>query len=184
MKTKINFILISLVLSFGCMEQKVDYLKEGEILFVNNQNDKEKIIKSIEYFKQELLENPDSKQAAKYLAIAYSQLSMPDSAQIILSQLIKSQENEMAGLYHLRGMSKFIIKDYDGSIADFENAINEYHGNSEIYKQIIISKIWQKYNNDGVWLEFTTADIAEIIDEVYPTDIEKPNAEEFKYIAQ
>ncbi|MEE9431308.1 MAG: hypothetical protein V3V16_09720 [Melioribacteraceae bacterium] len=95
-----------------------------------------------------------------------------------LSKSIDENRDVISNLLVKRGIEKFIKKDYDGSVDDFNEALQYKREVTSIYKLIIISKMWQKFKKNDTWLQFEKQDIANIIDEVYPSNITKPTVDE------
>ncbi len=83
-------------------------------------------------------------------------------------------------LYHSRGLEKFIKNNYGEAIEDFRTAL-QFTDSSEqiIYKNIVYSKLWQKYYRNEKWLKFEKKEIADLIREVYPKNYKTPTVEEF-----
>ncbi|MFZ1292226.1 MAG: hypothetical protein WAR79_19180, partial [Melioribacteraceae bacterium] len=101
---KIFIVLFSVLLIFGCCENKKNYLHELGILIKESETDKTKIDEAIQLLKTEYKNNPESKMTAKQLLSLYSQTGENDSALLLISNLIEEDKKEMANLYHTRGM--------------------------------------------------------------------------------
>lgn len=86
-------------------------------------------------------------------------------------------------MYYGRGNIKFIMKDYDSSIEDYYKAVRIKSDNRILYNQIIIAKMWKDYNINGEW-KIKESDISKLINEVYPSNMNKPLADEFKNFYQ
>ena len=174
------FFMIIMFLSYGCAQKNIDFMNEGKKILSANKIDKTELKKAIGYFKTELKNNPNSLEAQINLAITYGKMSEGDSSLIVFSKAIESNNKEAEDLYIGRGMQRFIMKDYSGSIQDFKDALRYDSKNNQAYNLIITSKIWQKYNVNGIWSKFEKEDISSIINEVYPIDItNKSSVEEF-----
>ena len=180
---KVFIIFLSILLISSCSDCKKNYLSEYGRLLKESKNDKAKINDAIQLLKTEYKNNPESKMAAKQLASLYSSNGKNDSALFLITKLIEDDEKDIYELYYGRGNIKFIMKDYDSSIEDYYKAVKIKSDNRILYNQIIIAKMWKDYNINGEW-KIKESDISKLINEVYPSNMNKPLADEFKNFYQ
>ncbi|NOG96879.1 MAG: tetratricopeptide repeat protein [Ignavibacteriae bacterium] len=107
-----------------------------------------------------------------------------DSAVIVLTKSIEKYEKGLAEFYQARSMNYFILKNNDMAIEDVKNAIEYDPSNTILYKQLVFLTIYKKFNTPSGWLEFAEKDIAKIIDDVYPDEMEKPTVDEFNDVTK
>jgi tetratricopeptide (TPR) repeat protein len=173
-------IIIFLILLSGCTQKPIDYLAEGRKILKTNTTDKNELNKAAEYFKAELKRNPNSLETLANLSNTYDRMNERDSSILLITEKIQTHKDALENLYIFRGMEHFVMSDYDSSIQDFKSALNFNPGNKRIYKMIVTSRIFQKYNHNGSWLNFGKKDVTNIIDKVYPKDfVNKPSVDEF-----
>jgi tetratricopeptide (TPR) repeat protein len=173
-------VLIYLFLLAGCTKKPIDYLAEGRKILKTNTTDKNELNKAAEYFKAELKRNPNSLETLANLSNTYDRMNERDSSILIISEKIQTHNDALENLYIFRGMEYFVMSDYDNSIRDFKSALNFNQKNKRVYKMIVTSTIFQKFNHNGTWLGFGKKDVTDIINEVYPKNfVNKPSADEF-----
>ena len=175
-----NCIIIFLILLSGCTQKPIDYLAEGKKILKSNTMDKTELNKAVKYFKLSLEKNPNSLETLANLSNTYDRMNERDSSIHLITGTIQSHKDALENLYIFRGMEHFVMQDYDGSIQDFKSALKFNPQNKRIYKMMVTSIIFQKYNQNGSWLNFGKKDVANIIDKVYPKDFaNKPSVDEF-----
>ena len=175
-----NCIIIFLILLSGCTQKPIDYLAEGKKILKSNTMDKTELNKAVKYFKLSLEKNPNSLETLANLSNTYDRMNERDSSIHLITGTIQSHKDALENLYIFRGMEHFVMQDYDGSIQDFKSALKFNPKNKRIYKMMVTSIIFQKYNQNGSWLSFGKKDVANIIDKVYPKDFaNKPSVDEF-----
>jgi len=180
MKLLIYSTIAFFILLSGCTRKPVDYLAEGRKILKTNTTDKKELNKAAEYFKAELKRNPNSLETLANLSNTYDRMNERDSSIRLITQAIQSHNDALENLYIFRGMENFIMNNYDGSIQDFKSALSFNSRNKRVYKMIVTTMIFKKYNHEGSWLSFDKKDVANIINEVYPKDFSnKPSADEF-----
>jgi tetratricopeptide (TPR) repeat protein len=173
-------IIIFLILLSGCTQKPIDYLAEGKKILKSNTMDKTELNKAVKYFKLSLEKNPNSLETLANLSNTYDRMNERDSSILLITGTIQSHKDALENLYIFRGMEHFVMQDYDGSIQDFKSALKINPQNKRIYKMMVTSIIFQKYNQNGSWLSFGKKDVANIIDKVYPKDFaNKPSVDEF-----
>ena|ERR1035437_73151 len=187
-KLLLGYFIVIVLFLCSCAKKDIDNLKEGKLLFTaadkpgKNESRNDEFKKAVEYFKAELKNNQNSFEAQIYLADTYGRLLESDSSIIVLNKAIESNNKERAQLFIERGIQHLNMKNYTGSTLDFEEALKNDSKDNQIYRLIVHSKLSQKYFINDNWSKFEQEDIARIINEVYPADVNnRPSVDEFIY---